>query len=105
MFHPGILDLKERQRHYISDLETHPVKFILLSNRTTEDYGLPFLGLDFNQQSVLGSNKTSLDRRIWKVFPANPQGIRHANLPAAFATAIKVIWIRLASRERQDGRY
>ena len=59
MFHPGILDLEERQRQYISDLEIHQMKYILLSNRTTEDYGLPFFGLHFSQQSMLGSSKTS----------------------------------------------
>jgi hypothetical protein len=46
---PGVLSSDEREREYIAKLEAVPIDYILLSNRNTEEYGLSFFGLDYQQ--------------------------------------------------------
>ncbi len=46
---PGVLGPENREREYIAQLEAQGVNYILLSNRSTKEYGLPFFGLDYNQ--------------------------------------------------------
>ncbi len=46
---PGVLTSKDSERRYIAEARQQEIEYILLSNRGTAEYGLPFFGLDFNQ--------------------------------------------------------
>jgi hypothetical protein len=46
---PGML-LPEREDEYISQLQAAGIDYVLLSNRNTEEYGVPYFGLDFHQK-------------------------------------------------------
>jgi hypothetical protein len=46
---PGVLTSKDSERRYIAEAQRQEIEYILLSNRGTAEYGLPFFGLDFNQ--------------------------------------------------------
>ena len=46
---PGILSPPEREKEFTQILEQTGIEYILLSNRTTEEYGLPFFGLDYSK--------------------------------------------------------
>ena len=47
---PGTLAPEEREAEYIADLERRRVEYIVLSNRDTSEYGLPYFGLDYNRR-------------------------------------------------------
>ena len=46
---PGVLHSPALEREYIAALDRQKVDYVLLSNRTTKEYGLPFFGFDYNQ--------------------------------------------------------
>jgi hypothetical protein len=45
---PGALEPR-REAEYIAQLEAQKIDYIVLSNRSTEEYGVPFFGIDYNQ--------------------------------------------------------
>jgi hypothetical protein len=49
MIHPGILGSEDRERRYLSQLETRRIDFVLLSNRTNKEYGYSFFGIDYDR--------------------------------------------------------
>ncbi len=44
---PGVLEPEEREREYVAQLEKEDMDYILLSNRKTDEYGLPDFGIDY----------------------------------------------------------
>ena len=46
---PGTLASPARQQDYIADLERSRADFIVVSNRDTKEYGLPYFGLDYDR--------------------------------------------------------
>lgn len=46
---PGILD-PQQEEEYIQQTDRHGIDFILLSNRSSGEYGVPFFGLDYNHK-------------------------------------------------------
>jgi hypothetical protein len=46
---PGTLAPEARQQDYIADLERYNADFIVVSNRDTKEYGLPYFGLDYDR--------------------------------------------------------
>lgn len=47
---PGILPPGELTSRYLDDLDRQHVKYVALSNRSAQEYGVPIFGTDYNQQ-------------------------------------------------------
>lgn len=48
MIHPGLLNTEKKEARFLDQVESQHVKYILLSNRSFELYGHPYLGRDYN---------------------------------------------------------
>jgi hypothetical protein len=47
---PGILPEGSLTVEFLDDLDRHQVNYVLLSNRATPEYGVPFFGVDYNRE-------------------------------------------------------
>jgi hypothetical protein len=66
-FIPGVLAPGKMTDDVIHEIETKPVRYILWSNRTFSDYGVPRFGVDFDQ--TLGNYLISHYRRVGPLIP------------------------------------
>jgi hypothetical protein len=66
-FIPGVLAPGKMTDDVIHEIETKPVRYILWSNRTFSDYGVPRFGVDFDQ--TLGNYLISHYRRVGPLVP------------------------------------
>jgi hypothetical protein len=66
-FTPGILAPGKMTDDVIREIERKPVRYVLWSNRSFPDYGVPRFGTDFDQ--TLGGYLTSRYRRVGPLVP------------------------------------
>ncbi len=83
VFTPGALPPGQPTLELIEQIERHNVKYLLWSNRTFVEYGVPFFGRDFNAD--LGNYLHQHYRRIGPLIP-----------PASFWDWTVVVWERNA---------